>query len=155
MDQVPFGRGVGLTPMPSHTVTPPRIAECPVQLEAVLTESHGLEAGDPERAGKLLALEVRVIRVHLDDSVRMAGHQDRVDPERWRPLIMSFCQFFGLGEMVHPSRLAEIPESAYRAAGRLVARRRPAAVPGPELPPAIPNHFPAGSPAGISMEVSS
>jgi hypothetical protein len=29
---------------------------------------------------------------------------------------MSFCQFFGLGDMVHHSTLAEIPESAYRAA---------------------------------------
>jgi hypothetical protein len=27
---------------------------------------------------------------------------------------MSFCQFFGLGEMVHHSTLAEIPEDAYR-----------------------------------------
>jgi hypothetical protein len=36
------------------------------------------------------------------------------DPARWRPLIMSFCQFFGLGPMVHPSTLAEIPEEAYR-----------------------------------------
>jgi hypothetical protein len=25
----------------------------------------------------------------------------------WRPLIMSFCRFFGLGGEVHPSRLAE------------------------------------------------
>ena len=35
-------------------------------------------------------------------------------PERWRPLIMSFQQFFGLGPMVHESTLARIPESAYR-----------------------------------------
>jgi hypothetical protein len=26
---------------------------------------------------------------------------------RWRPLIMSFCRFFGLGGEVYPSRLAE------------------------------------------------
>jgi hypothetical protein len=26
---------------------------------------------------------------------------------RWRPLIMNFCRFFGLGGEVHPSRLAE------------------------------------------------
>jgi hypothetical protein len=26
---------------------------------------------------------------------------------RWRPLIMSFCRFFGMGGEVHPSRLAE------------------------------------------------
>jgi hypothetical protein len=31
----------------------------------------------------------------------------RIDPARWRPLIMSFCRFFGLGSEVHPSRLTE------------------------------------------------
>ncbi len=39
---------------------------------------------------------------------------NRVDPEKWRPLIMSFCQFFGLGEILHSSTLAEIPEDTYR-----------------------------------------
>lgn len=135
-----------MTPMPSQLVAPPRIAECPVQLEAVLTASHGLEAGDPGRAGRLVALEVRIVRVHLDDSVRMAGYEDRVDPNRWRPLIMSFCQFFGLGERVHSSRLAEIPESAYRAP------RQPTSLlsglPIPPTPAAI-------VPAAIPIEVCS
>jgi hypothetical protein len=30
-----------------------------------------------------------------------------IDPEKWKPLIMSFCRFYGLGAEVHPSRLAE------------------------------------------------
>jgi hypothetical protein len=33
--------------------------------------------------------------------------EKHIDPVRWRPLIMSFCRFFGLGGEVHPSRLAE------------------------------------------------
>lgn len=104
----------GLTPMPSQLVRPPRVAECPVQLEAVLEGSHPLAASDPDRQGKLVALEVTIRKVHIDESLLLAGFTDRIDPEKWRPLIMSFCQFFGLGPMVHPSRLAEIPESAYR-----------------------------------------
>lgn len=80
----------------------------------MLEGSHPLAQSDPDRKGNLIALEVRVVRVHVDDSIRMAGYTDRIDPERWRPLIMSFCQFFGLGGMVHHSTLAEIPESAYR-----------------------------------------
>jgi flavin reductase (DIM6/NTAB) family NADH-FMN oxidoreductase RutF len=104
----------GLTPVPADLVAPPRVAECPVQLEAVLEGTHPLAQRDPDRKGNLIALEVRVVRVHVDDSIRMAGYVDRIDPERWRPLIMSFCQFFGLGGMVHHSTLAEIPESAYR-----------------------------------------
>jgi len=39
---------------------------------------------------------------------------NHVDPERWRPLIVSFCQFCGLGDKVNYSTLAEIPEESYR-----------------------------------------
>ena len=118
-----FGRA-GLTPLASSRVRPPRVAECPVHLEAVLEAVHPLAAGDPARRGRLVALELHVVRVHVAESIRMPGHADRVDPARWRPLIMSFQRFYGLGDEVHPSTLAEIPESAYRtppaaaAAGR-------------------------------------
>jgi len=33
---------------------------------------------------------------------------------------MSFCRFYGLGEEVISSRLAEIPEQAYRPAAHMV-----------------------------------
>lgn len=103
-----------LTPIASDLVTPPRAAECPVQLEAVLEGTHRLAESDELRRGNLIALEVRIVRVHVHASIRMAGYEDRIDPRRWRPLIMSFCEFFGLGDVVHHSTLAEIPESAYR-----------------------------------------
>jgi len=108
-----FG-AAGLTPVDSDAVEPPRIAECPVQLEAVLEATHPMAASDPDRRGRLVGLEVRIVRVHVDESLLLDGYDDRIDPEKWRPLIMNFCQFFGLGPIVHPSRLAEIPESAYR-----------------------------------------
>src|SRR5512132_67665 len=101
------------SPLPSDCVSPPRVAECPVHLEATLEAVHPLAVRDPQRRGRAVALEVRVVRVHVAESIRMEGHENRIDPERWRPLIMSFQQFFGLGEMVHASTLAEIPESAY------------------------------------------
>ncbi|MEM8931046.1 MAG: flavin reductase family protein [Acidobacteriota bacterium] len=104
----------GLTPVSSDQVGPPRVAECPVQLEATIEAHHPLAVDDPALRGYLSAFEARIVRVHVHDAIRMDGHDDRIDPERWRPLIMSFCQFFGLGGMVHASRLAEIPESAYR-----------------------------------------
>jgi flavin reductase (DIM6/NTAB) family NADH-FMN oxidoreductase RutF len=104
----------GLTPLAAEAVRPPRVAECPVHLEAVLEGTFPLAQDDPDRRGKLVALEVRVVRVHVDPSIRAAGHAHRIDPDRWRPLIMSFCQFFGLGGMLQHSTLAEIPEEAYR-----------------------------------------
>lgn len=118
----------GLTPQAAVDVAPPRVRECPVQLEAVLSASHPLAQDDADRRGHLVALEVRITRVHVEEGLRMAGNTDRIDPERWRPLIMSFCQFFGLGAMVHPSALAQIPESAYRP------RPRPT-VPAAATPP--------------------
>ena len=42
-----------------------------------------------------------------------------IDPDEWRPLIMSFQRFYGLtGEQAGGSRLAEIPEESYRRNGR-------------------------------------
>jgi flavin reductase (DIM6/NTAB) family NADH-FMN oxidoreductase RutF len=104
----------GLTPLASEAVAPPRAAECPVHLEATLQAVHPLAAGDPARRGALVALELRIVRVHVHESIRLPGHADRVDPLRWRPLVMSFQRFFGLGAEVHPSRLAAIDEDAYR-----------------------------------------
>jgi hypothetical protein len=44
------------------------------------------------------------------------GEPDRIDPDKWRPLIFSFQHFYGLTpEKVHGSELAKIPEAAYRA----------------------------------------
>lgn len=106
----------GLTPLAADTVAPPRVAECPVQLEAVLVGHHPLEARNPDRRDKLVAIEVRVTRVHVDEGIRMPGTAHRIDPDRWRPLMMSFCEFFGLGRKLRRSTLATIPEEAYRVA---------------------------------------
>lgn len=121
----------GLHAEASVTVRPPRVRECPVQLEAKLVASHGLEAGDAVRAGRLVALEVKVERVHVDPALLLAGTRDRIDPTRWRPLVMSFCRFFGLGDEVHPSRLAEIPEWMYHP--RPPAAAPPAPAPATEV----------------------
>jgi flavin reductase (DIM6/NTAB) family NADH-FMN oxidoreductase RutF len=114
-----------LTPLASELVAPPRARECPVHLEAVLESVHPMAVRDDARRGALVALELRIVRVHVEDSIRMDGHVDRIDPEKWRPLIMSFQQFFGLGGMVHESTLSRIPESSYRArrAGAAVSAR--------------------------------
>jgi flavin reductase (DIM6/NTAB) family NADH-FMN oxidoreductase RutF len=93
----------GLTPMASLEVGPPRIAECPVQMEGVVHEVRSF--GKNVAAN---AFEVHIVKLHVDESLLM-GHESRphIDPEKWRPLIMSFCRFFGVGDEVHPSRLAE------------------------------------------------
>lgn len=104
----------GLTRQQAETVAAPRILECPVQLEAVLEGTHWLSQDSEAQRGRIITLEMRVRRVHLEASILMEGTTDKVDPDKWRPLIMSFQEFYGLGEKVHTSTLAEIPEMLYR-----------------------------------------
>ncbi|TWV94363.1 flavin reductase family protein [Chitinophaga pinensis] len=112
----------GLTPLTADTVSAPRVSECPVQLEAILEGTYGLAQHSETQRGKILTLEMRITRVHLDENILMKGQENKVDPDKWRPLIMSFQEFYGLGDKLHPSTLAEIDESLYRtpdiAAGR-------------------------------------
>ncbi|WP_428538817.1 flavin reductase family protein [Rhodopila sp.] len=106
----------GLTPIASLTVKAPRAMECPVQLEAELEESHPIAANDPAWRGRSLVLQVAVRKVHTATEILADGEPDRIDPDKWRPLIMSFQRFYGLAPgQVHGSELAKIPEAAYRA----------------------------------------
>jgi flavin reductase (DIM6/NTAB) family NADH-FMN oxidoreductase RutF len=113
----------GFTALPSEIVTPPRVLECPIHLEAKLEAVHPMAVRDDQRRGGLVALEMRIVRIHVEESIRMDGYEDRIDPVKWRPLIMSFQQFFGLGEMVHESTLSRIPESSYRPRGAAAPSR--------------------------------
>jgi flavin reductase (DIM6/NTAB) family NADH-FMN oxidoreductase RutF len=108
-----FGRS-GFSITSSDIVAPPRALECPVQLEAKLRHVHPIAEESDQRRGKLVALEVEIVRTHVTESIRMPGYPNRIDPDRWRLLVMSFQQFYGLGPRVGDSRLASIPEEVYR-----------------------------------------
>lgn len=92
----------GLTPAASHAVQPPRIRECPVQMEGIVHDVRPF--GKNVNAN---AFEVHIVRLHVDEALLEGdGPRPHIDPVKWRPLLMSFCRFFGMGEEVHPSRLA-------------------------------------------------
>jgi flavin reductase (DIM6/NTAB) family NADH-FMN oxidoreductase RutF len=105
----------GLTEQAAELVAAPRVAESPIQLECVVEAAHPFGLPDTDAT----AFQVRVVRAHVEDDLLVAGTQ-YVDPLRWDPLIMKFCEFFGGGGNVHPSRLAE--------GWRMPRRLRPAAV---------------------------
>jgi flavin reductase (DIM6/NTAB) family NADH-FMN oxidoreductase RutF len=104
----------GFTPQASLAVTPPRVMQCPVQLEAKLEDAHSIAADDEQQRGRLFTYELRIVRVHLHESILMDGHRNRVDPDKWKPLIMSFQQFYSLTPRVHTSTLAQVPEEFYQ-----------------------------------------
>lgn len=113
----------GFTQAPSGQVQPPRALECPVHLEATLRHAHPLAAERDDLRGRLIAIEVEIERVHVEESLRLVGYTDRIDPDKWRPLIMSFQHFYGLGPRLRDSRLATIPEEAYRTGQPGVGRK--------------------------------
>jgi len=105
----------GLTPVASETVSPPRALECPVQLEAVVEATHIAAENDDVLRGRVRIFEVRIQRVHVEESILMDGEPNRIDPDKWRPLIMSFQKFYGLEpNQLHDSTLGQIPEQLYR-----------------------------------------
>jgi flavin reductase (DIM6/NTAB) family NADH-FMN oxidoreductase RutF len=108
----------GLTMLPGETVAAPRAAECPVQIEAKVAHVHGMAQEDDIWHGNLAAIEVRVTRVHAHPAIMMEGEPNRIDPDKWRPLIMSFQQFYGLTPAkLQRSELGQIPEAMYRPPG--------------------------------------
>jgi flavin reductase (DIM6/NTAB) family NADH-FMN oxidoreductase RutF len=96
-----FG-SAGLTSKESHLVKPPRVSECPIQMEAVVTNIYSFDSPD-----SIAAIEVKILNVHIDESLLLQGKKNHIDPEKWKPLIMNFCEFFGLSKKLHPSKLSE------------------------------------------------
>ena len=89
-----------------------------MQLEAVVetTRPFGTRPDKPTTAA---AFEVRIVWAHIDERILASGFGNRINPDRRRPLIMSFCRFYELGEQVHPSPLAQVPEELYRPVPRM------------------------------------
>ncbi|GGJ38857.1 flavin reductase family protein [Streptomyces brasiliensis] len=92
-----FG-AAGLCESPSEVVRPPRVAECPIQLEA------RAERVQPDVSGDFVIAETVVRKVHVDPRIVVPG-TDHVDPAAWSPLIYNFRHYFGLGpELGHTYR---------------------------------------------------
>ncbi|TDX08296.1 flavin reductase family protein [Kribbella sp. VKM Ac-2566] len=96
-----FGRA-GLTPLASDLVSAPRVAQCRVQLEARVTAIQPF--GAPHADAR--AVEVEIIRTHVDPDLVVPGTVDHIDPVQWDPLIMKFTEFFGSAVNLRPSTLA-------------------------------------------------
>lgn len=88
----------GFTRLASELVQPPRIQECPLQLEAELVGAYGEQAmATAEQGAAHLIVETRVVRVHAHREVVVPGTQ-HIDTQHWRPLFYVFRHYFGLGD---------------------------------------------------------
>ncbi len=105
-----------LTPIASETIDPPRAAECPIQMEAVVEHIYEMSENDPAFRGRRILFELRIQRVFVDPSILADGDPNRIDPDKWRPLIMSFQKLYGLSDrQAQSSRLSQIPEALYKS----------------------------------------
>ena len=82
----------GLTPQSSMKVSPPRVAECGLQLEAVVTRINRI---GPDR--DIAAVEAEVVQVHAWPEI-MVPKSDYIDTDVWRPLVYSFRHYFTLAD---------------------------------------------------------
>jgi flavin reductase (DIM6/NTAB) family NADH-FMN oxidoreductase RutF len=83
-----------LTAIPSETVAPPRISECPLQFEAELVEARASDGPDGNPA--MFIAETQVTRVHAHEEIVIPG-TNHVDTARWDPLIYMFRHYLGTG----------------------------------------------------------
>ncbi|MBE1604931.1 flavin reductase family protein [Actinopolymorpha pittospori] len=90
----------GLTPQPAETVRAPRIAECPLQLEAEVVSI------EPGKEGGFQIVETLVRRVHAAEDITIPGTQ-HIDTGRWHPLLYVFRHYFGIGERLGRTFKAE------------------------------------------------
>ncbi len=97
----------GLTPASADLVRAPLVRECPIQLECTISRIEPFGEADPH-IKSIKAVEALVIRAHVQESLLVPGTTKYIDPHRWKPLIMSFTEFFGLTEAIHPSLLSTI-----------------------------------------------
>jgi flavin reductase (DIM6/NTAB) family NADH-FMN oxidoreductase RutF len=103
----------GLTAQAAVDVDAPRVRECQVQLEASVVDMRPFAAQDPRMPVAACMVELRLSRVHVAPELLHPSDGQRIDPDRWRPLIMSFRQFHSVGPRLQASKLAEAPEAFY------------------------------------------
>jgi flavin reductase (DIM6/NTAB) family NADH-FMN oxidoreductase RutF len=89
-----FG-AAGLTPVSSETVKAPRIAECPLQLEAKVTAIH--EPATRPDGEYFRIVEAHVQRVHALPRI-VKEDTSHIDTQRWSPLLYVFRHYFSTGE---------------------------------------------------------
>jgi flavin reductase (DIM6/NTAB) family NADH-FMN oxidoreductase RutF len=92
----------GLTPQAAELVRAPRVAECPLQLEARAARVL------PDVEGTFLIVEAHVLRVHAAPELVLSG-TGHVDPGAWSPLVYNFRHYFGLGTELGRSFRSETP----------------------------------------------
>ncbi len=94
----------GFELLESLQVSPARLLQCPVHLEAEVVSIRPFGAQDPRFAVPACAIELRILKAHIEEE--LLASPDRVDADSWHPLLMSFRHLYTRGAKLLDSRLA-------------------------------------------------
>ncbi|WP_266183674.1 flavin reductase family protein [Dyella humicola] len=98
----------GLHAVASHEVSAPRIAECPLQLEARVALMVERPVDDWRHGpGGYVIAELQVLRVHAHEDIVVPGTQ-HIDPVRYQPLFYLFRHYVGRGTGLGKTFKAEV-----------------------------------------------
>jgi len=103
----------GLTPQLASDGIPSAIKECPIQLEVSVESFNNFGDNDSRMAVPAYAIELKINKVSVMPSVLQDGSNNKIDPNKWNPLIMNFRKLYSLTAEVNESRLARKPEALY------------------------------------------
>ncbi|HEY4196528.1 MAG TPA: flavin reductase family protein [Mucilaginibacter sp.] len=95
----------GFSAIESEVVKPPAIADCPIQLEAVL-EQYSIIDVAPDGSPDVAAVTVRVVNVRVHEN--LVTGTDHINHDLWSPLIYNFRHYYGLGKALGKNFKAEI-----------------------------------------------
>ena len=88
----------GFVPIPSETVKPPCINECPIQVEGKVVAVHEPGGEWPkERLETFSIVEVLVTRIHAREDI-VIPDSDNIDTEQWYPMLYVFRHYFETGK---------------------------------------------------------
>lgn len=90
-----------LTPVSSCDVRPPRVAECPLQLEATVEKIY--DVSDPKLDASIV--EAQVLRVHAHPAIVQG--ESHINVSAWHPLLYVYRHYFGRGQYLGPTFRAE------------------------------------------------
>jgi len=92
---------------------PSAIKECPIQLEVSVENFSHFGQNDERMAVPAYAIELKINKVSVMPRVLQDGSNNKIDPNKWNPLIMNFRKLYSLTSELNESRLARKPEALY------------------------------------------
>ncbi|MBL4865911.1 MAG: flavin reductase family protein [Pseudomonadales bacterium] len=103
----------GFTPQQAGDMKISFIQECQIQLDASVEKVTSFAENDKRLAIPAYAMELKITQVSVSPDILLKGEENKIDPNKWNPLIMNFRKFYSLSSELNESRLAKKSEDLY------------------------------------------